>query len=202
VQYAGVHIFETLKAAREESGLSQRELGVRAGLPQSHISKIEQGKVDLQVSSLLALARVLDLEILPVPRKLVPAIEAILRGDEASSSRRANRTSRAVTLLTRIQSMARRWLLPDRDGESQRSIQRAVAELSNMPLDEPASGQIRAIWEQLKEAGDEPKNAREELLRAAPRLQRLRNLVAHRVSESTPLPTVRPAYTLDEDADA
>lgn len=72
-------ILKSLREARLRKGLSQRELSARAGVPQSHISKIESGAVDLRVSSLIALARVLDLEILAVPKKSVPSIKSIIR---------------------------------------------------------------------------------------------------------------------------
>src|SRR5882757_4543902 len=81
MNYAGEHIIAALKAAREDKGLSQRQLSRKAGVPQSHISKIEHGTVDLQLSSLIELARVLDLEIMSVPRKLVPAVQAVVRGN-------------------------------------------------------------------------------------------------------------------------
>ncbi len=45
--YAGDHILAALKAARTNKALSQRELSKEAGVPQSHISKIEAGAVDL-----------------------------------------------------------------------------------------------------------------------------------------------------------
>jgi transcriptional regulator with XRE-family HTH domain len=51
-------------------------------VPQSHISKIESGSVDLRISSLIALARVLDLELLVVPKKSVPAIKSIIRSGQ------------------------------------------------------------------------------------------------------------------------
>lgn len=65
----GVEAFtEMLRAARERRGLTQRDLGRLAGVPQSHISKIESGAVDLRLSSLLALAAVLDLELVLTER--------------------------------------------------------------------------------------------------------------------------------------
>ena len=48
-------------------------------MPQSHISKIESGVVDLRLSSLISLARVLDLELAFVPRKIMPAVRSIVR---------------------------------------------------------------------------------------------------------------------------
>ena len=58
MNYAIEHIARTIKAARETKGLSQRALSEKAGVPQSHISKIESGAVDLRVSSLVELGRV------------------------------------------------------------------------------------------------------------------------------------------------
>lgn len=72
-----------LKTARLKKGLSQRELGEMAGMPQSHISKIEKGAVDLKTSSLIELARVLDLEFMLVPRPLAPTVQGLQRGEFA-----------------------------------------------------------------------------------------------------------------------
>ena len=73
------HITATLKEARKAKGLNQTDLGKRVGLPQSHISKIERGQSNIKLSSLIELARVLDLELTLVPRKLVPAVKSIIR---------------------------------------------------------------------------------------------------------------------------
>ena len=74
------HIALALKGAREALGLSQRALSAKSGVPQGHISKIENGAVDLRVSSLVELARVLDLELMLVPRKTVSAVRAFTQG--------------------------------------------------------------------------------------------------------------------------
>lgn len=79
--YATEHLADRLKNARRAKGLSQRALGKMAALPQSHVSKIEAGAVDLRVSSLVELARALDLELMLVPRKTVPAVQSIVRRD-------------------------------------------------------------------------------------------------------------------------
>ena len=76
-------ITATLKAARATKGLSQRALAMRAGVPQSHISRIESGAVDLQTSSLIQLARALDLEVALVPRRMMPAVDALGRETHA-----------------------------------------------------------------------------------------------------------------------
>jgi HTH-type transcriptional regulator/antitoxin HipB len=70
-----------LAEARSDHGLTQAELGAQAGLPQSHLSNIERGKINIRVSSLLELARLLDFEVMLVPRKLVPAVRHLVAPD-------------------------------------------------------------------------------------------------------------------------
>lgn len=77
-----------LKAARTRKGLSQRELAAKTGLLQAQISKIENGASDLRVSSLIALSRALDLELELIPRKALPAVEALVRDVESFADRR------------------------------------------------------------------------------------------------------------------
>lgn len=87
MSYTIEYIARELREAREAKGLSQRELGRKAGVPQGHISKIENGAVDLRVSSLVALARTLDLELELVPRKVVPALKSLARSSLADALR-------------------------------------------------------------------------------------------------------------------
>lgn len=68
-----------LKAARRAAGLSQAELGQKVGLPQSHISQIETGRIDIRLTSLVEISRALGLEPMAIPRALVPAVQSILR---------------------------------------------------------------------------------------------------------------------------
>lgn len=68
-----------LKNARLKRGWSQAELGRRASLPQMHISGIESGKIVPRFDTLLDLVRVLDFDLLMVPRALVPAVQALIR---------------------------------------------------------------------------------------------------------------------------
>ncbi len=74
-----VAIGEQLKAAREAKGLSQRALGTRTGLPQSHISQIENAAIDLRITSLVTIAHALDLELTLISRRLVSALEGMQR---------------------------------------------------------------------------------------------------------------------------
>ena len=83
MKYATEYIALALRKAREAKGLSQRELGRKANVPQGHISKIENGTVDLRLSSLVALARALDMELALVPRKVLSPVKSLVRGSLA-----------------------------------------------------------------------------------------------------------------------
>lgn len=76
-----------LRAARTRKGLSQRELAAKTGLLQAQISKIENGASDLRLSSLIALSRALDLELELIPRRALPAVEALVRDVEPFADR-------------------------------------------------------------------------------------------------------------------
>jgi HTH-type transcriptional regulator / antitoxin HipB len=70
---------------RHRRGWSQIELGRRLGLPQTHISGIETGKIVPRFDTLLDLVRVLDRDLLLVPRTLVPAVQALIRDQRNNS---------------------------------------------------------------------------------------------------------------------
>lgn len=73
------HIAAAIKAARQEKGLSQRALSAKTKIPQSHLSLIENGKVNLEISSLIEIVRSLEMELIIVPRSLVPVIKGLQR---------------------------------------------------------------------------------------------------------------------------
>jgi transcriptional regulator with XRE-family HTH domain len=75
-------IIEQLKRARLAKKLKQSELGVKLGLPQSHISKIEQGGSDPRLSTVTDMARLLDQELVLIPRSMLPFIRAMLSGED------------------------------------------------------------------------------------------------------------------------
>lgn len=78
MSYSTEYIAKQLKKSRKIKGLSQRELSAKSNVPQGHISKIENGGVDLRLSSLVAIARVLDLELALIPRKHLAAVNSIV----------------------------------------------------------------------------------------------------------------------------
>jgi transcriptional regulator with XRE-family HTH domain len=70
---------QVLMEARRQRGWSQAELGQRVGLPQMHISAIETGKVVPRFDTLLELVRVLDHDLVLVPRDLVPVVRSLVQ---------------------------------------------------------------------------------------------------------------------------
>jgi len=71
------YLTQFLKTARQEKNLSQRTLSLKTGIQQAQISRIESGQADLRVSTLVELARTLDLELMLIPRSLYPAVKSI-----------------------------------------------------------------------------------------------------------------------------
>jgi HTH-type transcriptional regulator/antitoxin HipB len=73
---------QKLKAARLERRWSQAELGRQIGLPQTHISGIETGRIVPRFDTLLDLVRVLNLDLVLVPRSLTPVVDALVRNTQ------------------------------------------------------------------------------------------------------------------------
>jgi predicted transcriptional regulator len=76
-------ILKSLKKRRLELKLKQSEFGNKLGLPQSHISKIEQGATDPRLSTVTDMARILDQELVLVPREMLPVIKSILSSEDS-----------------------------------------------------------------------------------------------------------------------
>jgi len=57
-----------VRRARRRAGLSQRELAVRAGLPQSTVARIESGFVDPRTTTVVKLLEVCGEELETTPR--------------------------------------------------------------------------------------------------------------------------------------
>ena len=69
----------SLKETREKRGWTQRDLVSRVGLTQRHISGIESGKIVPRYDTILELVRILDHDLLMVPRALVPVVQSLIR---------------------------------------------------------------------------------------------------------------------------
>lgn len=77
-------LIRAIKPERDRRGLSQQAVASLAGLTQSRYSAIELGKIDPRASTLAEIARALDLELMLVPKEVVPVVESVLAGAEDS----------------------------------------------------------------------------------------------------------------------
>ncbi|PXW68081.1 helix-turn-helix protein [Blastomonas natatoria] len=142
---AGIEeIAASIREARIAKALTQKELGLRVGLPQSHISKIEKGTVDLKLSSLVEIARALELEIMLVPRKALPAVEGAVRAHGTSVE-----TSRALSLLNEQAQIAERIKASFPDLSQVESFQHAIRSISTLQFD---AARLKALDEALQPA--------------------------------------------------
>jgi transcriptional regulator with XRE-family HTH domain len=128
MNYSTEKIGNALRTARVNKAITQRELSSLSGVPQGHISKIEKGEVDLRLSSLIALARVLDLEPTLVPRQTLPAIQSIVRGSDTPSGARSREGRLALKELKRLQKTIANYfsginLKPNELAQLQRQIE-------------------------------------------------------------------------------
>lgn len=200
--YATEQIAETLKAARERKGLSQRALSQMAGVPQGHISKIENNAVDLRVSSLVELARALDLELVLVPRKAVSAVRSIVRSTAPAVSNVDESRLTAKELKKLQDSLVNLANLAETDVIAREllQLQQQARELHNFVLSRSDLEVVRKARQDavifLKGSG-----SLDAVRRSLVGIQRLRNELAQRSAKESPPETVRPAYCLDEEDD-
>jgi len=70
---------QALIATREKRGWSQRDLASHLRIGQRHISGIESGKIVPRYDTLLEIVRMLDRDLIMVPRSLVPVVQSLVR---------------------------------------------------------------------------------------------------------------------------
>jgi transcriptional regulator with XRE-family HTH domain len=197
-------IITALTTARHRAGLSQRALADKVGLAQSHISKIERGAVDPQTTSLVEIARVLDLELSLVPTPLIPALRALIRESIPTPQSLASSLDQELTRLAR-RARALMKYLPNL--ELLPGIALAADELRVARLDEAlyaeacssiASAHITLsrlrILSRGQPTSEAVRNAVKPLETVHQNLRRIRNAWAHRDTGSPQ----SPAYRLDE----
>ncbi len=190
------NVAATLRAARKRSGLSQRALGTIAGVPQSHISKIERGHVNLTVSSLAAIANSLGLDVVLVPRKAIPAVKAISR----SAGIGRQDLSGIRKELARIARRLDRVEVPTIDLPVHEDLQRRFRELqqfAHLVGNESALADINTTLAAYERTGDSAALLRE----AAQQIDEIRTALAHGGQADHRTGTTRPAYRLDEGSD-
>jgi transcriptional regulator with XRE-family HTH domain len=79
MSYQSEELVREVQSQRIKAALSQRALAARSGLTQAHISQIETGRLEPGLSSFVEMARALDLEVVLVPKKLLSAVQGVLR---------------------------------------------------------------------------------------------------------------------------
>ena len=197
MSYTTEHITRTLKQARVFHSLSQRALSIKAGIPQSHISKIENGAVDLRLSSVVELAHVLGLEVMLVPRKSIPAVQTLVRITDGTGN---ERTPTVPKVLSRLQDRIARLLQKYPELPELAQMHRQVNELVNLQIPGSSHAVIRTVEGLVEEYSLD--TTRTVSLRAAfERIRRLRNELVRGVADPGEDQRVRPAYSLDDDED-
>ncbi len=184
-----------LKAARERKGLSQRALSTLAGVPQSHISKIESGVVNLTLSSLTAIANALDLELALIPRKVAPAVRTITRSVNNAPQATPEVNKEIMQIAKEIEHIKTLKV----DSSAFEDLQRQFRELRQFANLIQGTDVLRSVRENLKviETLGSPSALQEALLQ----INKLRNMLAHGAADSNQIRQPRPAYRLDGDED-
>jgi transcriptional regulator with XRE-family HTH domain len=196
MKYETQEIADRLREAREAKQLSQRELSRLAGVPQAQISRIESNSVDLRLSSLVAIASALDLEIALVPRKAVPAIKSITR---QTTDRTVTQPPAINKEMQRLQKAVRALqieapTLPDLD-----ELRKTTAALQRLQIDTRFLGNLRSLRQMIDHA--RLTEHWKGILDATSSMRALRNQIAQFEPTSEQRSANRPAYSLDEEDD-
>ena|SRR3989338_1144173 len=72
-----------LRDLRKAKRMSQLALAGKVGIPQSHLSRIETGNVNIKLASFVEIARTLDLEVMLVPKQDAGAINSLIASKTA-----------------------------------------------------------------------------------------------------------------------
>ncbi|MBV9330822.1 MAG: helix-turn-helix transcriptional regulator, partial [Alphaproteobacteria bacterium] len=134
-----------LRSARKSQRLSQAALGAKVGAPQSYISRVENGGVDLQTSSLVELARALDLELVLVPKDHLAEVAALAPQDPHSSPDGIR--DQAVRNLARAARMAGELGRRFPHSKIFQGLIRALDDLKHQPLSNETGGRLNPILE-------------------------------------------------------
>jgi transcriptional regulator with XRE-family HTH domain len=192
VSYQAEAFAQSLRQARRQKGWSQRDLSGKAGIPQAHISRIESGAVDVKVSTLVELARLLDLELVLAPRSSIPAVESLIREAEASHDLRSARG-----LANSLQPVLRRLRIErPKSSTTERLATLILDVIAIAPLFQTpgALGQLEDAVAAIRRAADSAGEDQKSLDAAISGLAKIRNGLVHART-----PAQVPAYSLDED---
>jgi transcriptional regulator with XRE-family HTH domain len=198
MNYAITHIANQLKAAREAKGISQRDLSKLAGIPQSHISKIENGSVDLRLSSLIELARALGLELMLVPHKTLPAIRSIARGSFNHPKSKISNDQATIKELKRIQNTVSQITEENSTIKEFAQIQRQIRDIQNFKVSKTALETIQDASKALQAHKFDTSNLGS-IHKILSEFQSVRNALAQSSITLPEIENIRSAYSLDDD---
>ena len=196
MKYGTEEIADQLREARQAKQLSQRELSRLAGVPQAKISRIESNSVDLRLSSLVAIASALDLEIALVPRKAVPAIRSITR---QTTDRTVSQPPAIGKEMQQLQKAIRAIQIDTPAFPQLDELRKATASLQRLQIDTRFLDDLRSLRQSIERA--QPTDHGKELLNATENIKALRNKIARFKPPTEQRSANRPAYSLDEEDD-
>lgn len=200
MKYSLTDLAEKLKAAREAKGLSQRELGQLVGIPQSHISKIESGNVDMRVSSLTELARALNLELTLVPRRALPAVKRIAQASVGKLGRSPTTSSALRKKLKSIEKIVANLAREQPTNEKLAQFSRQAKELQKLSVPDSYLQSIKETESSLRRI-EQHKASWANIAHQLEAFTNLRNSLVHDISLPPQADEIRPAYSLDHDDD-
>jgi transcriptional regulator with XRE-family HTH domain len=194
MSYKSEDFIQEIRDRRADAGISQRALSARSGLTQGHISQIETGALEPGLSSFIDMARALDLEIVLVPKKFLPAVQGVLRQTPVGQSspqegeaalREIARGERLVIKLKQLHGSSADL---DRIADSLRFLRQVPLRKPHIQTLTNATNKLRRFQASAQ--------SEDVVASIAADLQQLRNRVAHRPSE-----TPRSAYAMDDEDD-
>jgi transcriptional regulator with XRE-family HTH domain len=192
MSYQSEELIREVQGQRVKAALSQRALAARSGLTQAHISQIETGRLEPGLSSFIEMARALDMEVVLVPKKLLPAVQGVLRPGADGLSPEDGQSAlfaKGERLIAKQKKQHGSSAALDRITEYLRFLKQVRLSKADLAL-------VTDVIETLRHDQASPPS-KPVLDNIAGVLQGLRNRIAH------PVEAPRPAYALDgEDDDA
>jgi transcriptional regulator with XRE-family HTH domain len=200
--YAVKQLAQTLKDVRLTWGLTQRELAGRAGLGQSRLALIEAGGVDFRTSTLVQLARALDLELVLAPRRVLPAVQSLI--GERPRRREAGRASARRTPIRVLRHIQQHIVALECAYPSSQELAHAKNAIQALIERGPDLGDSTfqplrrsARWLALARANSA--QAQPLLAKAAAQLQELRQMLPAAADLAQAPPAQRAAYSLEDE---
>lgn len=189
-------LIEHLRKARAENRISQRELSARTGLTQSNISLIENGSTEPGLNTVVQLARALDLELMLVPKRYIPAVTGIIRSPSNPGALTPEIGSAMLTELKRGERLVEKLAAQYGEQPDLIKIEATLRDMRRLNVRANELGQITEALNTLRDHQASPQGS-PVVREVSERLRRLRNNIVHQPPE-----TVRSAYGEDEDDDA